>query len=58
MWNMIGGVIQIVFLLLKNKFEKDIEKKKKKEELHNEVKEAVKSGDTSRIVSLIDKLRG
>ena len=57
MWNMIGGVIQIIFLLLKNKFEKDAEKKKRKDELHNEVKEAIKSGNTSRIVGVIDKLR-
>lgn len=57
MWAVISGVIQIIYLLLKNKFEKDAELKKKKEELHVEAKEAIKSRDASRITSVLDRMR-
>ena len=57
MWGVIGGVIQIIFLLLKNKFEKDAELKKKKEDLRVEVKEVIKSRDVSRINDLVSRLR-
>lgn len=57
MIQLIGAVIQIIFLILKNKFEKDAEIRKKKEELHNEAKSAVSSGDLSRINAVIDRLR-
>ena len=57
MWAAISGIIQIVWLLLKNKFEKDEAEKKRKEALHEKANDAIKSGDTSRIVSILDKLR-
>lgn len=57
MLQVIGAIIQILFLILKNKFEKDAEIKKKKEELHEEAKSAISTGDMSRINALIDKLR-
>lgn len=57
MLSIISGVIQIIFLILKNKFEKDSELRKKKEELHAEAKEAIKSGDVSRINDLINRLK-
>ncbi|MEK7180216.1 MAG: hypothetical protein AAB706_01965 [Patescibacteria group bacterium] len=57
MWAVISSVIQIIFLLLKNKFEKDADLKKKKEELHVEAKKAIISGDVSRINMLVTKLR-
>ena len=57
MWAVISGVVQILYLLLKNKFEKDAELKKKKEELHVEAKEAIGSRDVSRINTLLTELR-
>lgn len=57
MWQVIVGILQIVYLLLKNKFEKDVDIKKQKEELHVEVKEAIKSRDVSRINGCIERLR-
>lgn len=52
----ISGVIQIIFLILKNKFESDADEKKRKEKIHANWTDAVKSGDISRINSIIDKL--
>lgn len=57
MFAIINGVIQIIFLFMKNKFEKDQDLKKKKEELHAEAKEAIMSRDISNINILITKLR-
>lgn len=57
MWAAIGGIIQIIFLLLKNKFEQDEKLKKKKEALHAEAKEAIQSMDASRINSLLTRMR-
>lgn len=57
MWAVISGVVQIIFLILKNKFEKDEVKRKAKEALHAEVGEAIKSHNVSRINVLIGKLR-
>ena len=57
MWGVISGVIQIIYLVLKNKFEKDAELKKRKEELHAEITTAVKSRDASQLHAVIDKLR-
>ena len=54
---LITGVIQLVFLILRNKFEKDAEERKKKEEIHANWADAVKSGDKNRINALIDFLR-
>lgn len=51
------AVLQILYLILKNKFEKDAEVKKKREELSAEAKEVFISRDPSRIVGLADKLR-
>jgi len=57
MWQVAVCVLQIVYLIMKNKFEKDAELKKKKEELYVEAKEVLKSGDASRIVGLADRMR-
>lgn len=54
---LILAVTQLVFLILKNKFEGNAEEKKRKEELHAEWAEAVKSGDVNRINAMLDKLR-
>lgn len=53
----IAGVIQLIFLILKNKYNQDEEDKQRKKEIANEWKDAIKSGDASRINTLIDKLR-
>lgn len=53
----IGAVINLVFLILKNIGEKDAEEKKKKEALHAEAMEAIKSNDKSRVTAVFDKLR-
>lgn len=57
MWQTVAGVIQILFLVLKNKFERDEAERKRKEALHEEAKDAVKSRDISRINSVIERLR-
>lgn len=57
MWSVIIGALQIVFLLLKNKLERDEEIKKKKEALREEATSAIKAGDLSRINGVINKLR-
>lgn len=57
MWQAIAGIIQIIYLLLKNKFEKDEEIRKQKEAMKNEAKEAIKSMDTNRINDTILRLR-
>lgn len=57
MLNIISGAIQLIFLILNNYFEKDKEEKKRKEDIHAEWVDVIKSGDKSRINALIDKLR-
>ena len=57
MFQIIAGVIQVIYLLLKNKFEKDAEVRKKREELHAEATKAIKSRDISAVNSIINKLR-
>lgn len=53
----IGTALQVIFLLMKNRFERDEEERKRKEALHGEAKEAIKTNDLSRINALLDKLR-
>ena len=55
--SLIGAVLQVVFLILKNKFEKDEAVRKQKEAMRAETEDAIKSRDLSRINSCIDKLR-
>ena len=57
MIGIISGIIQIICLLIKNKFEKDAELKKKKEDLHGEAKDAILSRDVRNINALLNKLR-
>ena len=57
MWGVIAGIIQIIMLVLKNKFEKDAEVRKKREALSDQAKEAIKSRDASSINIVINKLR-
>ena len=56
MWQAIAGIVQIIFLILKNKTEKNEEKKKEREAKKNELKEAVKSKSASAVNSIIDSL--
>lgn len=57
MWAAIGGIIQLVFLILSTKFEKDKEERKRKDEALKGWDDAVKSGDTARINDMLVKLR-
>lgn len=50
-------VAQLIALIIKNYFENDAKEKARKEALHAEAKEAIKSGDLSRINGVFDKLR-
>jgi len=53
----ISALISLLFLWFKTKTEKDIEKKKKKQELLNEAKQAIENDDTSAITSVFDRVR-
>ena len=57
MWQVVAGIIQIIFLVLKNKFEKDAEEKKRKEALYAQAKTAIKERNLSAITSVLDGLR-
>lgn len=57
MWSTIAGIVQLLYLIIKNKFEKDSELKADKEKIHADWKEAIKSGDTVRISDMLVKLR-
>lgn len=57
MWAAIGGIIQLVFLILSTKFEKDKEERKRKDEALKGWDEAIKSGDKSRINAMVDRVR-
>lgn len=53
----ITAIVQIVLLYFKEKAEKDVEKRKLKEEIRAEIYEALKSRDMSRVNGAIDRLR-
>lgn len=57
MWQVVAGVLQIIYLFMKNKFEKDSEIRKQKDDMYVEIKEAVKSRDVSKLNSCIQRLR-
>jgi hypothetical protein len=51
----ISALISLIVLWFKTKTEKDVEKKKKKEGLLNEAKEAIKNDDISAITDAFDR---
>ena len=53
----ISSVLQLIYLILKNKAEKDVKEKARKDALHQEAANAIKSGDLSAINNVFDKLR-
>jgi uncharacterized membrane protein YjfL (UPF0719 family) len=57
MWAAVGVIVQIVFLLLKNMFEKDAKVKKAKEDLAKGVSDAIQAKDISSLNRIIDGLR-
>ena len=57
MWSAIGAIIQLVFLILKTKFEKDEAERKRKDALLEGWDKAVKSGDTATINDMLLKLK-
>ena len=52
-----GAVIQLVFLILSNKFEKDNKERERKDEMLKDWDKAVSSGDDVAINDLLVKLR-
>lgn len=54
---LIGGVIQLVFLILSNQFNHNEEERKRREKLHEDWADAIKSGDIKRINSILLLLR-
>ena len=57
MWTAISMVLQILFLIFKNNFEKDKEKREEQRKLYEESKKAIVSRDASAINSVFVKLR-
>jgi len=57
MIQIISAVIQIIFLIMKDKFERDAEKRKIREVLHDEAKTAIKNRDASAINSVLTRMR-
>lgn len=57
MWQVIIAIIQVISLILKNKFEKDKELRETKQKMETEAVEAIRSGDISRINLVAVKLR-
>ncbi len=57
MWQVFAGIVQIIFLILKNKFEKDEEKRKEREQHAKEASEIIKSRDVSRLNNLLTRMR-
>lgn len=53
----IGGIIQLVLLILSKSLESNAENKKKKEEIIKELQSAIKSNDPSAITLALSKLR-
>lgn len=50
-------IAQIIALMVKGYFEADQEKKEKRKELNAEAKDAIKSGNPSKLTVVLDKLR-
>lgn len=57
MWQSIGAALSLIFLIIKNLFEKDATVRKKNDDLHKEAKDAILSRNPSRVTSVFDKLR-
>lgn len=54
---LITAVIQLVFLILNTKFQKDSEERKRRDELLTDWDKAIKSGDTDKINALLVAIR-
>lgn len=57
MLKLLASIAQLVLLIMQNKFEKDKDKRKEKDELFEKAKEAIKNKDASATISILDKLR-
>jgi len=53
----ISTIFQILYLIIKNKFDKDAEKRKEMNDLHKEAYDALKSANASQLNSLLVKLK-
>jgi hypothetical protein len=57
MLEIIGTILQVIFFIFKNKFEKDEKKKKENDALSKQAGEAIKSRDASALNAILIKLR-
>lgn len=57
MISLISGVIQLVFLIFNNYFEKDKDEKKRKEDLHAKLADAIKRNDSDAVNNILTQLR-
>ena len=57
MWMAISAALQLMVIILQNKFDKDKAEQARKEALYAEAKAAIASGDKSSITSVFDRLR-
>lgn len=54
---LISAAFQLFYLIMKNKFERDADERARKDALHAQASDAIKSGNTSLVNNLFDKLR-
>lgn len=52
-----SGVLQLVLLVLQNKFEHDSAERKRKDDLHVQLAAAIKAGNLDNINDLLNQLR-
>lgn len=57
MWQAITAIVQLIYLILKNKMEQDDAKKKARDDLHGQAVEAFKNKDLSGVIAALDKSR-
>lgn len=57
MWAAIAAVAQLIYLIVKNKFDRDDLERKRKEVLHAQWTDAVRSGDVNRINDILAGMR-
>ena len=57
MWAAVVAVLQIVYLVLQNMFEKNADEKARKKALYDEAKTAIASRDAASINAVLSKLQ-
>jgi len=54
---LISAALQLLYLIFKNKFERDADQRARKEALHAQAATAIKTGNLTLINNLFDQLR-